>query len=117
MPTDQLPAHLLAHVCLLNKFRLLRLNFFTGLFGMTSASKSNLTKQLKTGHCCIYIGGMAELFLASPTEEKLFLKQRKGFVKLALRTGSEIVPIYYFGNSSALKVRTFVRLCWPCLCY
>ena len=48
----------------------------------------------------LYIGGIAELFLASHSEEKLFAAKRKGFVKLARRTGAEIVPVYMFGNSS-----------------
>ena len=39
-----------------------------------------------------------------------------GFIKLALRTGAEIVPVYFFGNTSVLSVlstpllRSFARL-------
>ena len=52
----------------------------------------------------LYIGGIAELFLASGEDETIYARKRKGFVKLALRSGAEIVPVYFFGNTSALSV-------------
>lgn len=45
-----------------------------------------------------------ELFLSSPSEERLYVGKRKGFIKLAMRTGSEILPCYYFGNTTCLEV-------------
>jgi len=79
-----------------------------GIFSLTDASSSNLRKVLKRpgieGSVVIYIGGMAELFKCCRTEERLFLSQRKGFIKLALREGVDIVPIYLFGNTSCLSV-------------
>jgi 2-acylglycerol O-acyltransferase 2 len=50
------------------------------------------------------VGGIAELFLSSPSEERLFLKNRKGFIKLALTEGVDVVPIYCFGNTSILTI-------------
>ena len=46
-------------------------------------------------------GGIAEMFVCSygDTQETLLIKQRKGFVKIALETGAQIVPCYCFGNS------------------
>jgi hypothetical protein len=74
-----------------------------GIFDLISASKSSLTKQLKKpgveGSIVLYVGGMAELFLSSEQEETLYLKKRKGFIKLALQTGVDIVPVYLFGNT------------------
>jgi len=78
-----------------------------GLFGLVDASNKSLTKWLGKGKSVVlYIGGIAELFLTSQNEERLFARKRKGFVKLALRTGAEIVPIYFMGNTSVLSVLT-----------
>jgi hypothetical protein len=88
----------------LNRPTLYSQNICPSVFGMVDASGKTLTKQLSKGSACLYIGGIAELYLASPTEERLYLKKRKGFIKLALRAGAEIIPIYYFGNSIAFKV-------------
>lgn len=76
-----------------------------GLFGMVDASNKSLTSWLSKGRSAVlYIGGIAELFLVSQNEEKLFARKRKGFIKLALRTGAEVVPVYFFGNTSVLSV-------------
>jgi len=79
-----------------------------GIFGLTDASAKNLRKILKRegrdGSVVIYVGGMAELFMSSREEERLYLSKRKGFVKMALREGVDIVPVYLFGNTSVLSV-------------
>jgi len=48
-------------------------------------------------------GGIAEIFCMSPDYEMLILNQRKGFVKLALKTGTDLVPTYYFGHTHLFK--------------
>ena len=79
-----------------------------GIFSLTDASGSNLKKILKRpgteGSVVIYTGGIAELFKSCRTQERLFISQRKGFIKLALREGVDIVPIYLFGNTSCLSI-------------
>jgi 2-acylglycerol O-acyltransferase 2 len=75
-----------------------------GLFGLCDASKATLRKELKSSSVVLYVGGIAELFLSSPTEERLFLYHRKGFIKLALTEGVDVVPIYCFGNTSILTI-------------
>jgi hypothetical protein len=75
-----------------------------GLFGLCDASKGSLRKELKSSSVVLYVGGIAELFLSSATEERLFLKSRKGFIKLALTEGVDVVPIYCFGNTSVLTI-------------
>lgn len=79
-----------------------------GIFGLTDASKQNVIKILSQkgidGSIVLYIGGIAELFMSSRKEEKLFLSKRKGFIKLALTQGVDVVPIYFFGNTSVLTV-------------
>jgi hypothetical protein len=60
-----------------------------GVFGLIDASSSSMKKHLAKGgvegSIVLYTGGIAELFKCSETEERLFLKSRKGFIKLALR--------------------------------
>ena len=57
----------------------------------------------RKGSCVIYVGGMVELFHSTPKRETVFLKKRKGFVKIALRTGADLIPIYSFGNTTVLE--------------
>jgi 2-acylglycerol O-acyltransferase 2 len=47
----------------------------------------------------IVIGGAAESLDAQPFTLRLILKRRKGFVKMALRTGADLVPILAFGEN------------------
>ena len=79
-----------------------------GIFGLISASKKNLIQTFQKkgaeGTVVLYVGGLAELFLSCEEEEKLYLNKRKGFIKLALTQGIDIVPVYLFGNTSVLSV-------------
>ena len=79
-----------------------------GIFGLISASKKNLIQTFQKkgaeGTVVLYVGGLAELFLSCEQEEKLYLHKRKGFIKLALTQGIDIVPVYLFGNTSVLSV-------------
>ena len=79
-----------------------------GIFGLISAGKKSLVETLKktgaAGTVVLYIGGMAELFLSDENEELLYLKKRKGFIKLALQTGVDVIPVYLFGNTTVLSV-------------
>jgi hypothetical protein len=59
--------------------------------GTCSASKESLNHiltQMGPGHSCVVVvGGAAEALEARPGNFKLVLKNRKGFVKLALKSG------------------------------
>mmetsp|Transcript_12380 Transcript_12380/g.33644 ORF Transcript_12380/g.33644 Transcript_12380/m.33644 type:complete len:136 (-) Transcript_12380:328-735(-) len=46
---------------------------------------------------------MLELFYSSPKKEAVYLSGRKGFVKLALREGADLIPTYLFGNTTVLS--------------
>jgi Diacylglycerol acyltransferase len=100
-----------------------------GIFNLISASKQSLQKTMKKkgvhGTIVLYVGGMAELFLSCHTEEKLYLLKRKGFIKLALQEGVDIVPVYLFGNTTVLSIlktgflanisrKVCVLLFWTC---
>jgi len=80
-----------------------------GIYGLTAASAGNVRKILQNGKgvngcVVIYIGGIAELFKTSKKEERLYLQKRKGFIKIALREGVDVIPVYLFGNTSVLSV-------------
>nr|POE63412.1 diacylglycerol o-acyltransferase 2a [Quercus suber] len=47
----------------------------------------------------IVIGGARESLDAKPYTLRLVLKRRKGFVKLAIRTGADLVPVLAFGEN------------------
>jgi 2-acylglycerol O-acyltransferase 2 len=51
----------------------------------------------------IVIGGAAESLDAKPGTLRLVLKKRKGFVKLALRQGADLVPVLAFGENELYK--------------
>jgi len=70
-----------------------------GSFGATTNDKKTILQTLKTSHIALFPGGIAEIFMSSKTEETIFLQKRKGFAKLALTTGTHIIPIYVFGHT------------------
>ena len=45
------------------------------------------------------VGGAHEAEHAFPNTNRLVLKKRLGFIKLALRTGSFLVPVFGFGEN------------------
>ncbi|KAL8737658.1 MAG: hypothetical protein Q9181_001472 [Wetmoreana brouardii] len=47
----------------------------------------------------IVVGGARESLDAHPHTLRLVLKRRKGFVKLAIRTGADLVPVLAFGEN------------------
>lgn len=80
---------------------------------MSSVSKQNVNRLLsqsndedsyqnKDGHTSnavvIVVGGAQEALYMRPGVYKIVLKKRKGFVKLALRNGASLVPMFSFGE-------------------
>jgi len=85
-----------------------------GVFGILDASGKTLSKRLgkppaadHTSSVVLYIGGMLELFFSNTKNEAVFLTGRKGFIKLALREGADVVPVYMFGNTTVLSALTW----------
>ncbi|KAK7089966.1 hypothetical protein V1264_009837 [Littorina saxatilis] len=52
----------------------------------------------------IVVGGAAEVLVTKPGSTELKLKNRKGFVKMALRHGASLVPVYSFGENELFNV-------------
>jgi len=71
--------------------------------GCIKASPSELKRHLSAGKSIgLSSGGIAELFESNLDHETIIIRNRKGFVKLAMLTNAKIVPCYLFGNTQAL---------------
>jgi 2-acylglycerol O-acyltransferase 2 len=76
-----------------------------GLAGVSSRSCRNLLRKGGprgdgTGRAItIVVGGARESMIAVPKSLRLMVKDRKGFIKLALRTGTDLVPVLAFGEN------------------
>lgn len=74
-------------------------------------TKSSFLSTLKMGrNVALVPGGIAEMFVAGNKDETLVLRKRKGFVKIAIQTGSPIVPCYTFGHTQMFKTGNFKSL-------
>ncbi|CAO3653076.1 unnamed protein product [Cunninghamella blakesleeana] len=70
--------------------------------GMCSVSKSSCKHVLQSGpgkSIAIVVGGATESLHAYPGIIDLYIKKRFGFVKLAVETGSSLVPVLSFGEN------------------
>ncbi|XP_011916368.1 PREDICTED: diacylglycerol O-acyltransferase 2-like protein 6 [Cercocebus atys] len=77
-----------------------------------SALKYLLTQKGSGNAVVIVVGGAAEALLCQPGASTLLLKQRQGFVKLALKTGAYLVPSYSFGENEVFNQVTFPEGTW-----
>ncbi|XP_077819974.1 diacylglycerol O-acyltransferase 2 isoform X1 [Macaca mulatta] len=60
----------------------------------------------------IVVGGAAESLSSMPGKNAVTLRNRKGFVKLALRHGADLVPMYSFGENEVYKQVIFEEGSW-----
>lgn len=76
--------------------------------GIRSVSKESIRNLLSKGGpkndgqgraVTIVIGGARESLEAQPGTLRLILKSRKGFIKMALRSGADLVPVLAFGEN------------------
>lgn len=80
-------------------------DLLTALGCITSNFESILytLNNLKGVVCCISVGGAKEAFLCKPGHYTFLLKNRKGFVKAALLTGTPLMPCILFGEPELFK--------------
>lgn len=57
----------------------------------------------------IVVGGAAEALSAHPGTADLVLKRRLGFIKLAMREGADLVPVFSFGENDVSALRLVKR--------
>ena len=62
--------------------------------GCVDASSYTCHYNLKRGRSIlIFIGGEKEQLMTEPGNHKIYLRNRKGFVKLALQYGCDLIPM------------------------
>ncbi|VDK64833.1 unnamed protein product [Cylicostephanus goldi] len=82
------------------------------LHGMIDCSRESLTHILtgKKGKACVLvIGGAEEALDAHPGHHILTIHKRKGFIRLALMTGAQLIPCYSFGENEIYDQVIFVN--------
>lgn len=76
--------------------------------GIASVSKESIENILSQGGAdgegmgravTIVVGGARESLDAQPKTLRLVLKSRKGFIKIAIRSGADLVPVLAFGEN------------------
>jgi len=68
--------------------------------GGIGARRETVAAEMRRGvDLAVIPGGIDEVVLADPVHERVFLKRRFGFVKLALERGYDLVPVYHLGES------------------
>jgi len=73
---------------------------FLLFLGCVDAGHSTANYNLSKGNSLfIYIGGEKEQLMSETGKHKIFVKNRKGFIKLALKYGAHVVPMYAFGEN------------------
>lgn len=75
--------------------------------GVNDASRESCQQNLKRGpgaSIMLVVGGARESLETTPGHAGLVLSQRKGFVKMAFRTGASLVPVFSFGENDVFGV-------------
>eukprot|EP00048_Salpingoeca_helianthica_P017417 m.237122 g.237122 ORF g.237122 m.237122 type:complete len:400 (+) comp20944_c0_seq1:53-1252(+) len=68
--------------------------------GGRAADRESMHEGLSSGrHGYIMPGGIAELMMSNRHREQVYLKKRKGFVKIAQENNAILVPVYIFGHT------------------
>ncbi|GAB6029648.1 Diacylglycerol O-acyltransferase 2 [Chamberlinius hualienensis] len=79
-------------------------------FGNCASSKKSLEyilkKKGKGNLVILLVGGVDEVAESKPNEMTILLKKRKGFVKLAITTGADLVPSITFGENEVFPKRS-----------
>jgi hypothetical protein len=80
---------------------------FTGACGyeVLSSTPREMTRIMAKNNTsvAIVVGGFDEMLMDSTDEDLLFLRNRKGFVKMAITHGYDLVPVYVFGETQLYR--------------
>lgn len=82
--------------------------------GARPATAQDFRALLQRGSVSLVPGGIAEMFLWEQDREAIKIMDRKGFVRIAVESGTPIVPVYHFGNSKLFSWVAPNWLEWVC---
>lgn len=72
--------------------------------GMAAVSRPSFARLLAEGTSCVVIpGGVQEILYMNVRQEVLFLKKRRGFIKMAITSGAPLVPAFAFNQRHTYK--------------
>jgi 1-acyl-sn-glycerol-3-phosphate acyltransferase len=78
-------------------------------WGMVDASRAVAEKQLREKRSLlILVGGEHEQMHARPGTHKVVLRKRFGFIKLAMKSGCNLVPMYCWGENELFNTSSFL---------
>eukprot|EP00877_Chromochloris_zofingiensis_P005689 jgi/Chrzof1/15120/Cz09g27290.t1_DGAT2D[v5.2] len=74
---------------------------FIAWIGSVPATRQNFKRILQKGSVAVIVGGIAEMYMQHPRKERIKLRSRKGFVRIAVEEGLNggLIPVYHFGNT------------------
>jgi 2-acylglycerol O-acyltransferase 2 len=70
-----------------------------GICSVSRKSCMNILAQGPGSAITIVVGGATEALAAHPGTNDLTLKRRLGFIKVAIREGASLVPVFSFGEN------------------
>ncbi|CAK1599066.1 unnamed protein product [Parnassius mnemosyne] len=81
---------------------------FIMALGSCSSSQESLLylldRRRHAGKCVtLIVGGAAEALDSHPGEYKVILSRRKGFVRVAMKSGAPLVPVFSFGETNVFR--------------
>uniref|UniRef100_A0A2K6GKK4 Acyltransferase n=1 Tax=Propithecus coquereli TaxID=379532 RepID=A0A2K6GKK4_PROCO len=89
-------------------------------YGMCPVNRQSLDfvlSQPQLGQAVIItIGGAHEALYSIPGQHCLMLRDRKGFVRLALRHRASLLPVYSFGENDIFRFKAFAEGSWQYRC-
>ncbi|KAL0994319.1 hypothetical protein UPYG_G00120600 [Umbra pygmaea] len=82
----------------------------TGCYPVSKRSLEYLLSKSGKGNAVvIVIGGAAESLLSVPDVNTVLMKHRKGFVRIALEFGADLVPVYSYGENNIFHQVVFTE--------